>query len=70
MRSTLCPVFLIWALLHLLSPIHAQDTPEEAAFEEVAPLVLPELKPLPGLSFRGPFSEDAKVKGFEVTGQA
>ena len=63
-------LIVLWSILHHLYAVHGQDAPEQAVFEEVAPLVLPSLKPLPGQSFRGPFSEDAKIEGFEVTGQA
>jgi len=57
------------ALLSIALVAHAQDAVSNTD-EPVAPLVLPEVKALPALSFRGPFPEGSKIGGFEVTGQA
>jgi len=57
------------SLWGLWTSVLAQDD-QQQVFEDVPPLVLPDLRPLASHSFRGPIAEDSSVPGFEVTGQA
>jgi hypothetical protein len=67
--STLLQLLSLWGIALLPFISHVQGQQDANIDEPVSPLVLPEVKALPGYSFRGPLSE-GKIPGFEVTGQA
>ena len=63
---------LVLATLMMTATLMVQVKGQEAdgsSHDDVPPLILPPLRPLPESSFRGPFADDLQVPHFEASGQ-
>ena len=53
----------------LMIQVKGQEADGSGSHDDVPPLILPPLRPLPESSFRGPFADDLQVPHFEASGQ-